>query len=119
MGTLADDIVAVVNRLGDATHATLIAELGEERTLGDMCLTLERANVILFAGCTLELYEALAQLWREEPRRVDWEPCPDLVYLIDAVPTPAGVPLARRIPADGYKHEHFLPVLLRRRKNVS
>ncbi len=109
---LADRIVEIVREVDPAgtSHAELLNRLGDGYR-GDVSVSNDAANVVMFVGMSTALADAVLRLFAE--KRLEARPCAPLVLLIDGCPIPGNIPFARRPPKGGYKHPHFLPVLLR------
>lgn len=101
----ADEIIRLVTeRGGHASFAELMRHFGEAAR-GDMALHLGVPNVYIWAGVSDEFADA----WFEAQPRLELESTHFLVYFIDGATL--HWPIARRIPKQGYKKEHWLPVV--------
>ncbi len=108
---LADRIVAIVGEVDPAgtSHAELLNRLGDGYR-GKVSVGNDATNVVMFVGMSESLADAILRLFAE--KRLDVRACDPLVLFIDGCPIPGNIPFARRPPKGGYKHPHFLPVLL-------
>ena len=111
---LADKIVEIVNRLGDATHGTLIVHTEPGTIDGDLSLENREMNVVLAVGVNELFADAFLILQREKPQRVVFDATDALISAIDGTPMPGNMPLARKPPKHGYKEPHFAPFILRK-----
>ncbi len=106
-------IVDLVARLDYVSFAELprrLAEAGfaESRLKGDSTLELP-GNIILWCGLSAELVDAIRALL--DSKRLHLHPASTLVYIIDGVAL--RLPVAKRLPKEGYRKSHWLPVCLR------
>lgn len=76
--------------------------------VGDLTYELANKNVIFWAGLSWEALDVLEPLIN---RKLFLHPADLLVYLIDG--RTMQLPIAKRLPAVGYKDPHWLPVCFR------
>ena len=111
---LADRIVELVNRQGDATHGTMICHLGDA-VRGKEAIYVDAANICIAVGASRVLADAIEVLMTEQPRRVAFDVAHPLVALCDGIPMPSRMAWAKRPPRNGsYRHPHFAPIRLER-----
>lgn len=92
------------------SHGIILHTIGKEKDLrGDHAFVQDKANIVLMAGCSQELVNALMTLLKE--KRVAVNPCPFLMMFVDGCPVP-NLPLARKPPKNGYKKPHYMPCVL-------
>jgi len=109
--SLEDRIVEIVRRggPGGTTHGELLNHLGNEHR-GDESVGNDATNTVMLCGLSTAVADAIIQLFAD--KRLEAHPCDPMVMLFDGCPIPANMPMAKRPPAGGYKHPHFLPVVL-------
>ena len=114
-GRFADAIEAYVRIYDWVTFPELMRRLGsilEYEKLPGVTGTIALEilpNVILWVGMSQAFSDAVLQLQREK-RIWPW-PTGFLTYLIDG--GTLQLPIAKRLPKNGYKQEHWLPVCFR------
>lgn len=108
-GRLADAIEAYVKQYDWVTFPELQRRLEPFAEVeGTMALELV-PNVVLWVGMSEPFADAIQQLQREK-RIWPW-PTSALTYMIDG--GMLKIPIAKRLPKGGYKHERWLPVCFR------
>ncbi|MGD0652739.1 MAG: hypothetical protein ABSA16_00200 [Thermoguttaceae bacterium] len=106
----------------EPNHAFTFAELykiGEKEGFpmyGDLAISLPNdLNLILWAGMSEEFFEAVKALF--ESGQIEREPTHVLTYLVDG--RSLNLPVAKRPPKSGYKEPHWIPIVLRVKKQIS
>src|SRR3990167_11454362 len=102
---LADKIAEYVQRSDWVSQGELINHLGEE--LRGECSLTTTGNVVLFVGASELFCDAVKLLQDERPHRIELAAINFLCLLIDGCPIPAGMPMAKKPPKNGYKTPHF------------
>ena len=87
-------------------HVSFV-EIQDKFGRGDTAIEIE-GNVILWANLKEEVVSAIIELLNE--RKLYANPTSVLVYAVDG--RILKLPIAKRIPKDGYKEPHWLPVVL-------
>lgn len=105
---MAAKILRYIEENGDASFANLMGLLGEDAQ-GDLVWEMGPPNVVLWANMSQTLCDAL-RLLRPQILPV---PCHILVYWADGMSL--RLPLVKQVRAKGYRKEHWLPVVFRKR----
>ena len=114
-GRLSDAIEAYVRTYDWVTFPELMRRLGgilDAEKLPSITgkIDLEICpNIILWVGMSQSFADAVLQL-QQEKRICPW-PTDSLTYLFDG--GALKIPVAKRVPKNGYKKEHWLPVCFR------
>jgi hypothetical protein len=78
-------------------------------TKGDYCLSLSQHNIVLWAGMSLEFFEIIKKMLFGDNRKLEMKETAWLTYMIDG--ETLNLPVAKKLPKQGYKKPHWLPVV--------
>ena len=104
---LSDAIAQLCETDTSVTHGTLRHRFGEDAVIGDYQISLEE-NLVMFVGASKSLADAIQILRKEHPARVVLRPIEFLCHIVDRSPIPRNMPMAQRVPKNGYKTPHFV-----------
>ena len=93
----------VTKKGGGVSFVEIREEFGEGKY--EMSTSL---NVVYFSGLTGETIDGINELLDE--KRILMYPTSPIIYLVDGCT--CNLPLAKRLPANGYKEPHWIPVVL-------
>lgn len=99
-------------RFGRVTFNHVQYELNklDKEVYGEESIILDDMNLLLWEGMSEELAETIREL--HSKYQLFYIPCDELVYRIEGNVPSVEPARASKIPVDGYKHLHWLPVLL-------
>lgn len=118
--TTHEAVVAVVQLVTEQDHVSVaqVQRLLEDRmpVHGDEMVGRPDLNLWCAFGLSTELADVLQAVQLDG--RVTLVPTDLLVYLADGCALPMDMPLAKRVPANGYRKPHWSPVVFRLRDRV-
>jgi len=106
---MSNRILEYLGRNGDASFANLMNMFGEDAK-GELALEI-LPNVFLWANMSRTLIDALAAV----KHLLEIKPTTVMVYFADG--HNLSLPIANRIPKDGFSKPHWVPVVLKRRRD--
>lgn len=101
---MEEKVYNFINDYHNVSFAEIVDKFGD----GDQVLRV-KGNLILWHGLGAATAEAIINLVNK--KQIEWETTSVMRYAIDG--TLLKLPLAKRVPKNGYKTPHWVPVVLR------